>query len=396
LKLYSQKQIIYLVCSHVSRRDFERLGIKNWIDHGWKVEVFDITKFLFPSFSKYINGNKSGTYFEGLTVFQNINEVLSTLKSLQNNVVFIDNIGFSSEEQKIRRVARNHGVLVRIKLGSLPESKNKNNILSVFSLIKNPISLVNKIISFFKNKIEKIAAQKYFSDYIVVGGIKSMSGINDKKTSIIKAHNMDYDIFIQEKQTKLNKKTNSIVFIDGGGAYHSDDIRFGATPGVTADNYYPVINRGLNEIEKSLKLNIKIAAHPKSNFEINQKKYNHSIFENKTFELIRDADVVVSHNSTALQWAVIMKKPIIIVTTDEIQNAPYAKIFKSSIDEFAITLGKRVVNLSQLSSVTNWKDYLNVDDAKYEKYIENYVKTKGSPEKLVWNIVIEYIEKDLF
>ena len=29
------------------------------------------------------------------------------------------------------------------------------------------------------------------------------------------------------------------------------------------------------------------------------------------------------------------------------------------------------------------------------KYIETYIKTKGSPEKLVWDIVIEYIEKDL-
>ena len=152
----------------------------------------------------------------------------------------------------------------------------------------------------------------------------------------------------------------------------------------------------MNEIEKSLKLNIKIAAHPKSNFEMSQKKYNHSIFVNKTFELIRDADIVVSHSSTALQWAIIMKKPIILVKTDEIQNASYAKIFNKDIDLFATVLGKRVVNLSQLSSVNNWKDYLNVDDEKYEKYIENYVKTKGSPEKLVWNIVIEYIEKDLF
>lgn len=396
MKPYSQKQIIYLVCSHVSRRDFKRLGIKNWIDHGWKVEVFDITKFLFPSFSKYINKNKLNADFEGLIIFQNINEVLSALKNLKNKVVFIDNIGFSIAEQRIRRVARDHGVLVRIKLGSIPEPKHNKNIPNLFRLIENPIRLFDKLIFFFKKKIEKIAAKRYFPDYFVVSGIKSMSGIKDKNTSIIKAHNMDYDFFIHEKQTKLNKKTNSIAFIDGGGAYHSDDIRLGLTPGVTADNYYPVINRGLHEIEKSLKLNIKIAAHPKSNFIIIQKKFNYPIFENNTFELIRDADVVVSHDSTSLQWAVIMKKPIILVTTDEIENAPYSKNFKNSINEFAAALGKRVLNLSQLSSVNNWKDYLNVDVEKYEKYIENYVKTKGSPEKLVWNIVIEHIEKDLF
>jgi hypothetical protein len=99
--------------------------------------------------------------------------------------------------------------------------------------------------------------------------------------------------------------------------------------------------------------------------------------------------------STALQWAVIMKKPIIFVTTDEIQNAFYARSYAKHIDCFATTLGKKIVNLSDLSSINKWRDYLNVDEEKYEEYIETYIKTKGSPEKLLWNIVIEHIEKDL-
>jgi hypothetical protein len=103
----------------------------------------------------------------------------------------------------------------------------------------------------------------------------------------------------------------------------------------------------------------------------------------------------VAHISTALQWAVIMKKPIIFVTTDEIQNEFYARSYANHIGCFASTLGKKVVNLSDVISINNWRDYLKVDEEKYEKYIETYIKTKGSPEKLVWDIVIEYIEKDL-
>ena len=162
MKLYSQKQIIYLVCSHVSKRDFERLGIKNWIDNGWKVEVFDITKFLFPSFSKYINENKLNTDFEGLIIFQNINEVLSALNNLKNKVVFIDNIGFSIAEQRLRRVARDNGVLVRIKLGSIPEAKNKKNIPNLFRLIENPIRLFDKLIFFLKRKLKRLQLKDIF------------------------------------------------------------------------------------------------------------------------------------------------------------------------------------------------------------------------------------------
>ena len=149
---------------------------------------------------------------------------------------------------------------------------------------------------------------------------------------------------------------------------------------------------GLDLIAKSLKLNIKIAAHPRSNYEVKKIKYKLPIIKNKTFELIKDADVVIGHYSTSLQWAVIMKKPIILITTDEIYNDVYQKL----IDSTAKVLGKKVLNINKVSRVNNYKNYLNVDNKKYEKYIETYVKIKDTPEKLLWNIVIEHIENDLF
>ncbi len=393
---YNQKQVIYLIASPLSERDFKRYGIKNWLDNGWKVNVFDVTMFLFPKFWRYVEGDKLSINFEGLKIFDNIKALLSALNNLQNKVVFIDFLGFSAAEMRIRKIARTHGVLVGVNLGSLPEPKNKKNILNLFSLIKSPIVLMEKLIFLIKNEARQIRAKKYSPDYLVVAGTKSMSGINDKKISVIKAHNFDYDSFIQENYIKSNKKSNSLVFLDEGGPYHSDYIYSGIKPFVTLDKYYPVIDFGLSEMAKSLKLNIKIASHPRSNYGAKQIKYKHPILENKTFELIRDSDVVVSHMSTALQWAVIMKKPIIFVTTDEIQNAFYARSYAKHIDCLATTLGKKIVNLSDLSSINKWEDYLNVDEEKYDKYIETYIKTKGSQKKLVWDIVVEYIQKDLF
>jgi hypothetical protein len=330
-----------------------------------------------------------------LTIFHNIKGLLSALNNLQNKVVFIDFLAFSVAEMKIRKIARTHGVLVQLSVGSIPELKNKTNILNLFSLIINPIVFVKKFIFFIKNIAKQIRVKRYFPDYFVVSGTKSMLGINDKKTSVIKAHNFDYDTFIQQDRIILNKNSNSLVFLDEAGPYHSDFIYSGIKPYVTADKYYSAIDLGLSEIAKSLKLNITIAAHPRSNYEVKKIKYKNPILEKKTFELIRDADVVVGHNSTAFQWAIIMKKPIIIVTTDEIQNELYARNYAKYIHYFATILGKKVLNLSDLSSVNNLKDYLNVDEEKYEKYIETYIKIDGSPEKLSWDIVIENVENDL-
>lgn len=380
----------------MSERDFNGFGIKNWINRGWKVNVFDFTFSLYPKFWKFINEDKLSCNFEGLRVFLNINEALTVLQSLENKVVYIDFLGFSAAEVRIRKVVQRNGVLIRMLLNSLPEPKSTINISNIFSLIKNPIISLGKLFLFVENKIEQIRAKRTIPDYLVVGGAKSMLGVNNKKTSVIKAHNFDYDFFIKEKQTKLNKKKKFLVFLDEDGPYHSDYIHLGIRPFVTADKYFPVIDLGLSEIAKSLNLKIKIAAHPRSNYGLKKKKYKHPIIENKSFELIRNADLIVAHNSTALQWAIIMKKPIIFVTTNEIENTYYGRPYAKNINYFATILGSKVVNLNDVSRIINWKDYLSIDKEKYKKYIDTFVKTKESPEKLVWDIVINNIEKDLF
>ena len=118
MSLYNQKQVIYLISSPLSERDFNRFGIKNWIHGGWKVNVFDFTFFLYPKFWKFINGDKLSCNFGGLKIFQNINEALAVLQSLENKVVYIDFLGFSAAEAQIRKVAQRNGALVRMLLGS--------------------------------------------------------------------------------------------------------------------------------------------------------------------------------------------------------------------------------------------------------------------------------------
>ena len=94
---YNQKQIIYLIESPLMERNFKRFGIKNWIDNGWEVKIFDVTKIVSPDFYSYVDGKKISFNFEGLKCFNKIDELLSTINNLQNKVVFIDLLGFSNK-----------------------------------------------------------------------------------------------------------------------------------------------------------------------------------------------------------------------------------------------------------------------------------------------------------
>jgi hypothetical protein len=395
LNLYNQKKVIYLISSPLSERDFKRYGIKNWIKHNWNVKILDFTTFLFPNISRSIYENKPSINFKDLVRFNCFHDVLYFFKNIEHKLIFIDLLGYSSKEQKIRNIINKYGLSVKLELGYIPFVNVNRNYLRLLKLIKNPIALIKKITSFIKNRIEKIRAKRHEPDYLVISGRKSIQSISSKKTCVIKAHNWDYDFIIEKKKIKSKKKSNFLVFLDEDGPYHSDFILSEIIPFVTAESYYPIVDFGLTRISKILKLDVKIAAHPKSNYKNKKIKYNHKIIENKTFELIKKSKVVVAHFSTAVQWAVILKKPIIFVTTDEIQNNYYAKTYLKNINNFATILGSKVINLSNIEKINNLQKYLSVDLKKYDKYIENYVKMKDTPKKLSWDILIQKIQKDL-
>ena len=144
-----QKQVIYLLSSPLNSRNFKRYGIKNWIENNWKVKVFDFTSFLRPKFHREIHGDNKSIDFEGLTIFKNINEALSVFNKLENKVVFIDLLAYSIKEHKIRNIARNHGLLVRLKLGSIPNLTENYNLTRLLNLVKDP-NIVKKLIFFLK------------------------------------------------------------------------------------------------------------------------------------------------------------------------------------------------------------------------------------------------------
>ena len=126
-------------------RNFKRFGIKSWIDHGWKVKVFDVTKIISPEFWKHVDGKTISFNFEGLKIFNKIDELLFAINNLQNKVIFIDLLNFKSKSNIIRKAAHAHGVIVKVRLGSFPEDKSEKKILELLKLVTNPIISVKKI-----------------------------------------------------------------------------------------------------------------------------------------------------------------------------------------------------------------------------------------------------------
>ena len=380
-----KKQVIYLITSPLSKRDYSRFGINRWLDRGWNVKVFDFTKLLKYEFWEYVNGENLSVDYDGLKIIEDEQSAFDLINSLEDGSVYIDFIDYSRIERKIRHMVHDKGVTLTLKVGLLPIKHSYRSMLldKVKVLLSRPGYFFTAII----NKIKRYRESFHYPDYLVVSGTASNQNYNRGNTFVIKAHSLDYDFFLTNNK-KIEFNNNILVFLDSNEAYHSDFVHMGIEPYVTAENYYPVMDEGLLQIGNALNYDIKIAAHPRSDYENKTIKYTLPILENQTFDLLKKASVIVSHGSTALNWAILMRKPIILVTTDEMKKSGFNKITEG----FSALLGKNIINLDSIPENYNWKSQLVINENKYKTYTETFIKQSGTPKKPFWDIVIDQME----
>jgi hypothetical protein len=183
------------------------------------------------------------------------------------------------------------------------------------------------------------------------------------------------------------------VFIDQDYCFHLEFIYQGTGSVVTAERYFPAVRKGLGAIAAALELEVRIAAHPRANYEERGMREIFGAFpieRGRTAELIRGCEVVICHDSTAIQYAVLFAKPIIFLTTDEL-SLTYEG---AHIEELAAALGKKPINLDRADlTAIDWRAERKVDQERYANYRNKFIKAEGSPELPLWTIVIDHVEQ---
>jgi hypothetical protein len=85
--------------------------------------------------------------------------------------------------------------------------------------------------------------------------------------------------------------------------------------------------------------------------------------------------MVLQHNSTAVNYSVIFKKPILFVTSKN-----YLLHYQESILALAKSLGKIPINISKYYHINNNEPY--VDKKRYKSYYKRYIKDNNLNLKL--------------
>jgi hypothetical protein len=228
----------------------------------------------------------------------------------------------------------------------------------------------------------------------ILGGEKSLSAyrypINDQ-TEKLWLHYWDYDAYLAEVDKPVANESNLVVFLDDYLPFHPDFTYLGIKSHVTVEEYYPVICRFFDYLEETYGLKVVIAAHPKSSYEHHAHNYydGRLILRGKTIELVHRAKIVVAHSSTAVAFAVLFKKPLIFVTTNQIQHS----LLKFSIEGMASILKQRIYNLDQ-ATLIDMGEILQFDEGAYDHYRNAYIKKDSTPNLPMWQIFADYLKSN--
>lgn len=384
-----KKKIVYLISQHLDKRNYDRFGIEIMANNGWVVEVWDLTYLVNSTYSKNFFKFNSIYDFSGYRKIRSIGKLYRMVKNSSDTFcgIFLLNGGFL--EFYLKWMFKFYRIYcLSLMCGMIPSPKSENHHkISFVDLVKIKIGNPKDLISKTSKLLISYALPKM--DFIVTGGLLAYRiGLKKSKT-VINAHSMDYDIYLSKSKDKTANLFEAYgVFLDNDEPFHSDYIVLKLKAPVSSFNYFSSLNTFFTILSEKISTQIMVAVHPRANVDHYRNRFSEDVVVRKkeTSSLVKNAKFVISHSTTSTQFAVLYRKPILFIATNE-QKVAWKGLRFGRISAFADELGRKVVNIDQNILNIDWQQQLNLDENKYSKFIQKYVKMDATLDIPIWEIV---------
>lgn len=379
-----------------SSRDHQRFGVDTLEkENGFEVSIFDMTPALAPRVSK---GSASNGYSsERIHVFNDKKSIARAFVQLdaKRTFVFIE-LGEDPNRKFVYQLLSKHGIrhgVLTTNIQPLPVVTVEN----LLSKLRDP----SRAIAFLKARIEKSCSR-------VVDRIRPLPGVDlwvttneqdmarypfprDKRTEILFGHTLDYDLYLNNGKPWQSLNGKTAVFIDQYLPYHPDFARFNIGCYVKAQTYYPALRRFFEFIKENTNATVEVAAHPRSDYSRHPESFaGYSISKGETRDLVARSSCVIAHNTTAVNFAVLYRKPIIFITTKELQASP----LQAHIQTIANWLGKEPINIDEPLTHVDLAFEITVNEQQYNSYRERFIKmSSGTPDLPLWEIIAQRLKR---
>jgi len=368
--------VIYIISqSDYNDRDRERYGIKYFSSKGYSVVVLSVQDYTNPE----LRDKPKPTYTQDVNAHIHYCNNFSQIKD------FIDKYGvgvaftyLSDNYQSItiRKYLRKKNIKIGIVLeGMLPSVySNKNKIQKIKDKCKN-LQFKAFIGLIIRKLYAKVFDIKYY-DFLLTNNYETAleNYSFQKPIKVIDIHAFDYELCLNNSDVKNIVKNKYVVFVDQNLLNHTDFVRMNNEVNINEEKYFKELNSFFDFIEKKFCFSVVIAAHPRADTSKYKKKFhNREVFVNKTVQLVKFSEFIITHYSTAINFAVIYEKPIIFLTNDELKYTFIDKI----VQKFAIVLNQVYLNISQIDKKYSLKN-IAVSVNEYKTYKYKYIAKNDS------------------
>lgn len=362
--------LLFIVETIPDKLLYERLGLVYLKKMGCKIDILYVASVSRKEYYKKTKYKNQKNFIDGKNKLEIINYLKKKIK--KSTIVFTiyrqnTNTFFIYEYLKNNKVK----IALIGREAVLQKRKDFKDILII--LITSPLL-------FFKLLFKKffyIDTNKLNYDYIFTSG-KLLEKKFKKNGRIIKIHHYDLDFFLNAK--KFKKKKKYALFISP--ATLNPDI-YDNNPGYKIKNilnfknnkYFQNIKVFLNSLKNITKFDILVAKHPKDNFDL-EKKINFKCYKNITPELVKNSEFVICFDSSAFQFAILSRKPVIFLTSNN-----FPKLVKDDILTRCNFFDKSPMNIENKLNINELKNNLRIDNKKYENYKNLYISNANNKDK---------------
>lgn len=354
-------KIVYIVETVFTERDYKRFFVEEMRLSGFEVLILDLTPIFY---SRVYDKVRSASYEQSpfIKVCFSISAFYKAINDFKPD--FSWNFVSPARKKYFKRLLVNF--LLRWMTTVID-----------YNVINLPLFSEDKGIR--KQLIEWVKAI-YYSPFAIAkphySYTTNLLTLKNSRGKPIKIHEFDYDLYLEAiKTSKTNSKEPYLLFLDEDCVFHSDFIYKNIPNPCSEDIYFPQVNKALNDLGFNLRLKPMVQLHPRARVERSGKYYHAEISKQTTANAIRNAALIVAHASTAIQLAVLFKKPIILLETTQYKQLTLAY---SVLLCFEQILKCEVIDAESACGI---KKLPVINQPAYEAYQVKYVKVPGTPEK---------------
>tara|TARA_Y100000768_G_C23949285_1_gene669276 strand:- start:293 stop:1471 length:1179 start_codon:yes stop_codon:yes gene_type:complete len=215
-----------------------------------------------------------------------------------------------------------------------------------------------------------------------------------KKVPSFKIIKYNSSIFNQFKKLAYQEsRKKNIVFIDQElEACFESKVTNNSQFMIDKQKYWHCLNEIFERFEKKLKIKIIIAAHfRRSKDKKSLPNIGRKFVFDKTPELIKNSKLVIGHHSTALNYAILMRKPIVLLDFKVFDRI--ALVNHKRVNFLRKEISPKIIHINNMYKFKfnkkTFKDLLKINKKKYNNFKNYYVSFSNykNVHKNIWSAI---------